>query len=163
MTDVREFIRELAAENAEFWRDRDVRLDPQAPPAVRLEQIRYRMRQGVYNELRSVELLAAWIPYTGEREMCELLAGQLADEHPHWQLLRNRLTDLGEDPDAYRALPEWEQLFDWPVTSTPRRPTSMRAPSCPTSTATPPSAAARSRCSPTRRTRSVSQVMRVGK
>ncbi len=53
MTDVREFIRELAAENAEFWRDRDVRLDPQAPPAVRLEQIRYRMRQGVYNELRA--------------------------------------------------------------------------------------------------------------
>ena len=127
MTDVREFIRELATENAAFWRDRDV--------------------QGVDNELRSVELLA----------------GQLDDEHRHWQLLRNRLTDLGEDPDAYRALPEWEQLFDWPVTSTPRRPTSMRAPSCPTSTATPPSAAARSRCSPTRRTRSVSQAMRVGK
>ena len=115
MTDVREFIRELATENAEFWRERDVRLDPHAPPAVRLEQIRYRMRQGVYNELRSVELLAAWIHYTGEREIRELLAGQLDDEHRHWQLLRKRLIDLGEDPDAYHPLPEWEQLFDWLV------------------------------------------------
>jgi hypothetical protein len=24
--------------------------------------------------------------------------------------------DLGEDPDAFRALPEWEALFDWLVT-----------------------------------------------
>ena len=113
MTDPRAFVRELAAENAAFWRDRDVRLDPDASPAVRLEQIRYRMRQGVYNELRSVELLAAWIPYTGEREIRDLLAGQLDDEHRHWQLLRARLITLGEDPDAYRPLPEWEQLFDW--------------------------------------------------
>jgi len=113
VTDPRAFVRELAAENAAFWRDRDVRLDPDAPPAVRLEQIRYRMRQGVYNELRSVELLAAWIPYTGEREIRDLLAGQLDDEHRHWQLLRARLITLGEDPDAYRPLPEWEQLFDW--------------------------------------------------
>jgi hypothetical protein len=115
VTEAREFVRELAAENATFWRERDVRLDSAAPPAVRLEQIRYRMRQGVYNELRSVELLAAWIPYTGEREIRELLAGQLDDEHRHWQLLRRRLLDLGEDPDAYRPLPEWEQLFDWLV------------------------------------------------
>jgi hypothetical protein len=113
VTDPRAFVRELAAENAAFWRDRDVRLDPDAPSAVRLEQIRYRMRQGVYNELRSVELLAAWIPYTGEREIRELLAAQLDDEHRHWQLLRARLIALGEDPDAYRPLPEWEQLFDW--------------------------------------------------
>lgn len=115
MTDTREFVRALAAENAEFWRDRDVRLDAAAPPAVRREQIRYRMRQGVYNELRSVELLAAWIPYTGEREIRELLTGQLDDEHRHWQLLRRRLIELGEDPDAYRPLPEWERLFDWLV------------------------------------------------
>jgi len=113
VTDPRAFVRELAAENAAFWRDRDVRLDPDASPAVRLEQIRYRMRQGVYNELRSVELLAAWIPYTGEREIRDLLAGQLDDEHRHWQLLRARLITFGEDPDAYRPLPEWEQLFDW--------------------------------------------------
>jgi tRNA isopentenyl-2-thiomethyl-A-37 hydroxylase MiaE len=73
------------------------------------------MRQGVYNELRSVELLAAWIPYTPERDLRELLAGQLDDEHRHWQLLRRRLIDLGEEPDAYRPLPEWEALFDWLV------------------------------------------------
>jgi len=112
VTDPRAFVRELAAENAAFWRDRDVRLDPDASPAVRLEQIRYRMRQGVYNELRSVELLAAWIPYTGEREIRDLLAGQLDDEHRHWQLLRARLITLGDSPDPYRRLPEWEQLFD---------------------------------------------------
>ena len=113
MSDPREFVRTLADENAAFWKGRDVRLDPAAPPARRLQQIRYRMRQGVYNELRSVELLAAWIPYTPEREIRELLAGQLDDEHRHWRLLRQRLLALGEDPDAYRALPEWEALFDW--------------------------------------------------
>jgi hypothetical protein len=113
--DSREFVRALDDENAAFWKDRDVRLDPTAPAEVRRSQIRYRMRQGVYNELRSVELLAAWLPYTPERELRELLAGQLDDEHRHWGLLRRRLTELGEDPDAYRPLPEWEALFDWLV------------------------------------------------
>ncbi|MGH7326523.1 MAG: ferritin-like domain-containing protein [Candidatus Rokuibacteriota bacterium] len=120
MSDPREFVRILAEENARFWADRDVRLDPGAPPAVRLSQIRYRMRQGVYNELRSAELLAAWIPYTPEPEIRELLVGQLDDEHRHWQLLRRRLRALGEEPDAYRPLPEWEALFDWLIAARSR-------------------------------------------
>ncbi len=115
MTAPRDFVRELARGNSAFWQGRDVRLDPNAAPAVRLEQIRYRMRQGVYNELRSVELIAAWIPHVPERQIRELLPGQLEDEHRHYQLLRGRLMDLGEDPDAYRPLPEWEALFDWLV------------------------------------------------
>ena len=115
MTAARDFVRELAHENATFWRGRDVRLDPEAPPVVRREQIRYRMRQGVYNELRSAELIAAWIPFVPERELRDLLPGQLDDEQRHYQLLRRRLIELGEDPDAYRPLPEWEALFDWLV------------------------------------------------
>jgi hypothetical protein len=115
MSSARDFVAALAEDNATFWRGRDVRLEASAPPAVRLEQIRYRMRQGVYNELRSVELIAAWIPHVSEREIRALLPGQLDDEHRHYQLLRRRLLDLGEDPDAYRPLPEWEALFDWLV------------------------------------------------
>ena len=109
----RDFVRALAEDNRAFWIGRDVRLDPAAPAEVRLAQIRYRMRQGVYNELRSVELIAAWIPHVPEKEIRELLPGQLDDEHRHWTLLRRRLLDLGEDPDGYRPLPEWEALFDW--------------------------------------------------
>jgi tRNA isopentenyl-2-thiomethyl-A-37 hydroxylase MiaE len=115
VTAARDFVRELGQENAAFWRGRDVRLDPEAPAAVRSEQIRYRMRQGVYNELRSVELIAAWIPHVHERELRELLPGQLEDEQRHYRLLRRRLLELGEDPDGYRPLPEWEALFDWLV------------------------------------------------
>ena len=111
----REFVRALAEENAAFWVGRDVRQDPAAVAEVRRAQLRYRMRQGVYNELRSVELIAAWIPHVPEREIRELLPGQLDDEHRHWQLLRRRMIELGEDPDAYRPLPEWEALFDWLV------------------------------------------------
>lgn len=115
MTDARAFVRELASENTAFWVGRDVRLAPDAPPDARLAQIRSRMRQGVYNELRSVELIAAWIPHVPEREIRDLLPGQLDDEHRHYRALRQRLIDLGEDPDAYRPLPEWEALFDWLV------------------------------------------------
>jgi len=115
VTDPRAFVRELAAENASFWVGRDVRLAADAPPEQRLAQIRYRMRQGVYNELRSVELIAAWIPHVPEREIRELLPGQLDDEHRHYHALRRRLIDLGEAPDAYRPLAEWEALFDWLV------------------------------------------------
>ena len=121
MTDTRDFVRDLARENAAFWRGRDVRLDPAAPPAVRREQICYRMRQGVYNELRSVELIAAWIPHVPEREIRDLLPDQLDDEQRHYQLLRRRVIELGEDPDAYRPLPEWEALFDWLVACRTRR------------------------------------------
>ena len=113
MNTARAFVRALAEDNARFWRERDVRIDPAARPSQRLEQIRYRMRQGVYNELRSVELIAAWIPHVPEREIRDLLPGQLDDEHRHYRLLRGRLLELGEAPDAYRPLPEWEALFDW--------------------------------------------------
>ena len=115
MSDARAFVRTLADENAAFWAGRDARLDASASPATRLEQIRYRMRQGVYNELRSVELIAAWIPHVPERELRELLPGQLDDEQRHYQLLRRRLIEIGEEPDGYRPLPEWEALFDWLV------------------------------------------------
>ena len=115
MTGTERFVRELARENKAFWAGRDVRLDPQAPPETLLSQIRYRMRQGVYNELRSVELTAAWIPWVPEREIRDLLPRQLEDEQRHYQLLRRRLKELGEDSDAYEALPEWQALFDWLV------------------------------------------------
>jgi tRNA-(MS[2]IO[6]A)-hydroxylase (MiaE)-like len=118
--DPREFVRQLGEENAAFWHGRDVRLDPAAPDAVQLAQLRYRMRQGVYNELRSFELLAAWLPHTPEREIREMLADQIDDEHRHWQLLRERLRSLGEDPDGYRPLPEWQALFDWLVAARTR-------------------------------------------
>ena len=113
MTDPRAFVSGLAADNAAFWEGRDVRQDRDASPPVRLAQLRARMRQGVYNELRSVELIAAWLPYVPEREIRELLPGQLDDEHRHYGLLRRRMRELGEDPDAFRPLPEWEALFDW--------------------------------------------------
>ena len=109
------FVRELTRENKAFWAGRDVRLDPEGPPDVLLAQIRYRMRQGVYNELRSVELIAAWIPWVPEREIRDLLPRQLEDEHRHYQLLRRRLKELGEDPDAYEPLADWQALFDWLV------------------------------------------------
>lgn len=115
MTGPREFVEELAAANRAFWVGRDVRLDPDAPPGRRLVQVRARMRQGVYNELRSVELIAAWIPHVPEREIRDFLPGQLDDEHRHYQLLRRRLRELEDDPDDWTPLPEWAALFDWLV------------------------------------------------
>ena len=122
MRGTEDFVRRLAQENKAFWAGRDVRLDPHAPREVLLSQIRYRMRQGVYNELRSAELIAAWIPWVPEREIRDLLPRQLDDEQRHYQLLRRRLKELGEDPDAYEPLPEWQSLFDWLVACR-RRPT----------------------------------------
>ena len=110
-----QFVKALAEENRAYWVGRDVRQDPEAPPEVRLSQIRYRMRQGVYNELRATELIAAWIPTVHEKEIRDLLIQQLEDEHGHYHVLRRRLLDLGDDPDAYEPLPEWVALFDWLV------------------------------------------------
>ncbi len=117
---VNQFVKALGAENKAFWAERDVRLDPGVPPEVLLSQIRYRMRQGVYNELRSVELIAAWLPTVKEREIRDLLPRQLDDEQRHYQLLRRRLINLGEDPDSYDPLPEWVALFDWLVAARDR-------------------------------------------
>lgn len=119
-TETKEFVRQLAEDNRAFWLGRDVRLDPAAPHGILERQLRYRMRQGVYNELRAAELIAAWIPSVREREIRELLPGQLDDEHRHYQLLRRRLRELGEDPDAWEPLPEWEALFDWLVAARSR-------------------------------------------
>jgi len=114
------FVETLAEENARFWAGRDVRQDPLAPPEVRLAQLRARMRQGVYNELRAAELVAAWIPWVREREIRELLPRQLDDEQRHYQLLRVRLRALGEDPDGFEPLSEWRDVFDWLVAARSR-------------------------------------------
>jgi hypothetical protein len=114
------FVKALARENKTFWADRDVRLDPGASAEILRSQIRYRMRQGVYNELRSVELIAAWLPTVKERAIQTLLPRQLDDEQRHYQLLRRRLIELGEDPDGYEPLPEWVALFDWLVAARER-------------------------------------------
>ena len=52
---------------------------------------------------------------TGVQTCALPISGQLDDEQRHYQLLRRRVIELGEDPDAYRPLPEWEALFDWLV------------------------------------------------
>jgi hypothetical protein len=114
------FVDRLAAENARFWAGRDVRQDLGAPAAVRRAQLLARMRQGVYNELRAAELVAAWIPWVGEAELRGLLPRQLDDEQRHYQLLRRRLRALGEDPDAFEPLPAWRDLFDWLVAARSR-------------------------------------------
>jgi hypothetical protein len=114
------FVDDLAAQNARFWAGRDVRQDLAAPPDVRRAQLRARMRQGVYNELRAAELVAAWIPWVRERELRDLLPRQLDDEQRHYQLLRRRLTALGEDPDGFEPLPAWRDLFDWLVAARSR-------------------------------------------
>ncbi|HET8578448.1 MAG TPA: ferritin-like domain-containing protein [Methylomirabilota bacterium] len=114
------FVEDLAQENARFWQGRDVRQDSEAPAEIRRVQLRARMRQGVYNELRAAELVAAWIPWVRERELRELLPRQLDDEQRHYQLLRRRLKELGEDPDAFEPLPEWRELFDWLVAARSR-------------------------------------------
>ena len=114
------FIEDLAQENARFWRGRDIRQDLEAPRETRRAQLRARMRQGVYNELRAAELVAAWIPWVREPELRELLPRQLDDEQRHYQLLRSRLKELGEDPDAFEPLPEWRDLFDWLVAARSR-------------------------------------------
>jgi hypothetical protein len=114
------FVDDLAAQNARFWAGRDVRQDLVAPPDVRRAQLRARMRQGVYNELRAAELVAAWIPWVRERELSDLLPRQLDDEQRHYQLLRRRLKALGEDPDGFEPLPAWRDLFDWLVAARSR-------------------------------------------
>ncbi len=114
------FVDELAEDNARFWAGRDVRQDLTAPPAVRQAQLLARMRQGVYNELRAAELVAAWIPWVREPEIRALLPRQLDDEQRHYQILRRRLKALGEDPDAFEPLPEWRDLFDWLVAARSR-------------------------------------------
>jgi demethoxyubiquinone hydroxylase (CLK1/Coq7/Cat5 family) len=114
------FVDQLAEENAKFWTNRDVRQDLSAPPAARRAQLLARMRQGVYNELRAAELIAAWIPWVRERELRSLLPRQLDDEQRHYQLLRRRLKELGDDPEAFEPLPEWRDLFDWLVAARSR-------------------------------------------
>jgi hypothetical protein len=114
------FVADLTTEHARFWIDRDVRQNVDAPREERLAQLRARMRQGVYNELRAAELVAAWIPWVRERELRELLPRQLDDEQRHYQLLRARLKAFGEDPDGFQALPAWQDLFDWLVAARSR-------------------------------------------
>jgi hypothetical protein len=87
VTDSRDFVRSLGADNAAWWTGRDVRLDPAAPP---------------------VELIAAWIPHVPEKEdpddfpprpECRILP----DEYRHAAIGRRALTPLCDTPERQAA------------------------------------------------------------
>lgn len=64
-------------------------------------EVRELLKLALASEFEASEIAAFWLPTTPEIEARTLLAEQCADEMRHYNLISERLRELGEDPDAF--------------------------------------------------------------
>jgi 1,2-phenylacetyl-CoA epoxidase catalytic subunit len=79
------------------------------------------LKLGMTSEIEASEIAALWMPSTPEVDAKILLAQQCADEMRHYQLIGQRLEELGEDLRGFDALadgysPLYNYLRDLPTT-----------------------------------------------
>lgn len=58
------------------------------------------LRLAMKSEVEAAELAGAWMPSTAELDAKTIFAQQCGDEMKHYQLIRKRLAELGEDPES---------------------------------------------------------------
>ena len=64
------------------------------------------LKLALTSELEAAEIAAYWLPTTSEIDAKTLLAEQCSDELRHYNLIMNRLRQLGEDMDDFDPLAE---------------------------------------------------------
>ncbi|MEM1205648.1 MAG: ferritin-like domain-containing protein [Acidobacteriota bacterium] len=82
------------------------------------------LKLALTSELEAAEIAAHWLPTTPEIDAKTLLAEQCADELRHYNLIIERLGELGEDMDGYDPMAEgFSPLYQYlrGLRSTPER------------------------------------------
>ncbi len=103
--DSKEFVGELVAEMEELFSKLGERETLEAESGGKVEIITL-LKLALQSELEASELAAFWMPTTPEMDAKRLLAEQCGDEMKHYELIVQRLTDLGEDMTGYDAMAE---------------------------------------------------------
>lgn len=104
--DVRAFIRELCAENDEFFASLPDEKTTYWPEQMDSELAIEALKPRWYNELRGVEVIGKFIERVPDMSLKVLVGRQVGDEAKHARLCRRRIEQLGGSILDYHPSPE---------------------------------------------------------
>lgn len=81
------------------------------------------LKLALESELEAAELAGSWIASTPEPDVKSMFARQAADEMKHYEMIRDRLLELGESEESLRPSPTRSALYQYLQTlrTTPER------------------------------------------
>jgi bacterioferritin (cytochrome b1) len=94
-----DFVTQLLEENTEILKRLEPRETLEADVGKSINMIAL-LKAALRNEMEAIEIAALWIPDTSEPDIKLALARQTGDEAKHYQLIKERLTALGENPSV---------------------------------------------------------------
>ena len=111
------FVKEMDATLRQILSTRDAALSRLSESADKADMLML-LRGGLRNELEATEIAARWVPSTPELEVKLAFAQQAGDEARHFQLISDRLKELGDDPSKHAPTGEYGPLFQYLETLT---------------------------------------------
>jgi len=99
----KQFVEGLQAEMRELFAHLDDTETLEAESGGKVE-VAYLLKLALTSELEASEIAALWMPTTPELDAKLALAHQCGDEMKHYQLIRRRLAELGEDLAGFDPL-----------------------------------------------------------
>jgi bacterioferritin (cytochrome b1) len=100
-----EFVASLVAEMEELFAQLGVHETLEAESDGQVE-VNTLLKLALKSELEASELAAFWMPTTPEIDVKRLFAEQCGDEMKHYEMIQERLAELGEDMQSFNALEE---------------------------------------------------------
>ncbi|MEM9409184.1 MAG: ferritin-like domain-containing protein, partial [Acidobacteriota bacterium] len=81
------------------------------------------LKLALESELEAAELAGSWIASTPEPDVKSMFARQAADEMKHYEMIRDRLLELGESEESLSPSPTRSALYQYLQTlrTTPER------------------------------------------
>ena len=110
------FLKKLADEREAMWTKMAAEKKSYgAEKPLTQEMVVRRLQFGVVMERRAAEVTARWIPHVPDLDIQHSLSEYVANELKHAAILRARITELREEPDALwkNPLKELKELWDY--------------------------------------------------
>jgi hypothetical protein len=110
------FLARLAAERETFWAKMTAENKSYgAEKPLTQEIVVRRLQFGVVMERRAAEVSARWITGVPDLDLQHVLSEYVAEEFKHAAILRERISELGGDPDGLWKAPlnELKELWDY--------------------------------------------------
>ena len=106
------FVQEMDATLWQILSARDAALSRLGESADRAD-ILMLLRGALRNEIEATEIAARWVVSTSELEVKIAFAQQAGDEARHYQLIGERLEELGDDLTDYSPIAQYSKLFQY--------------------------------------------------
>ena len=111
------FVNEMDATLRQILSTRDAALSRLSESADKADMLML-LRAAQRNEIEATEIAARWVPSTPELEVKIAFAQQAGDEARHFQLISDRLKELGDDSREHAPTSEYGPLFQYLETLT---------------------------------------------